>query len=363
MPFQMPEIRQSNALAMISNIRQQRTANALADRQVGLQEAQGRRAEAEFNAAQQAAQRARVEAQMKNVAMALYRMPEGARAQGLQALQGDPRFADLPPQAWQFIGSNPQALTTQNLSTFLNAGGDLTPEQLAADKRRMAEAEAKPEVIVTYGADGKTPVRRAFNPYGPELAAGVTDAPDAEAAMTDARTRAENAANRALTREGWRRADARAADAARAAAAVAGAPQADKPTESARLSRGFLMRMQNADTLLSRLAIDGVDPSSLGSVVSGASNYTASPGLQMYRQAANDWIRAKLRRESGASIAPDEMEREFETYFPVYGDSPEVIQQKAEARAIATQGMMEAAALPSTQASRPNGGWSIEPAR
>lgn len=64
-----------------------------------------------------------------------------------------------------------------------------------------------------------------------------------------------------------------------------------------------------------------------------------SPQQQQYRQAQEDWVRAKLRKESGAVIADDEMQREIETYFPQIGDSPEVIQQKARSRATALQGM------------------------
>jgi len=64
---------------------------------------------------------------------------------------------------------------------------------------------------------------------------------------------------------------------------------------------------------------------------------------QQYKQAADDWIRAKLRKESGAVIGEDEMRKEYETYFPQVGDLPEVIAQKAQARAIATNAMKTSA--------------------
>jgi hypothetical protein len=64
---------------------------------------------------------------------------------------------------------------------------------------------------------------------------------------------------------------------------------------------------------------------------------------QQYKQAADDWIRAKLRKESGAVIGEDEMRKEYETYFPQIGDGPEVIAQKAQARAIATNAMRTSA--------------------
>lgn len=64
---------------------------------------------------------------------------------------------------------------------------------------------------------------------------------------------------------------------------------------------------------------------------------------QQYKQAAETWIRSKLRKESGAAIGKDEMEQEFRTYFPQVGDSDTVITQKAAARQIATDAMKKSA--------------------
>jgi hypothetical protein len=41
-----------------------------------------------------------------------------------------------------------------------------------------------------------------------------------------------------------------------------------------------------------------------------------SPEQQKYKQAADNWIRANLRKESGAVIGADEMAAEYATYFP-----------------------------------------------
>jgi hypothetical protein len=64
---------------------------------------------------------------------------------------------------------------------------------------------------------------------------------------------------------------------------------------------------------------------------------------QKYDQAAQDWIRAKLRKESGAAIGKDEMVQEYNTYFPQVGDSAEKLAQKTEARRVATLGMQKSA--------------------
>jgi len=64
-----------------------------------------------------------------------------------------------------------------------------------------------------------------------------------------------------------------------------------------------------------------------------------SPGQQSYAAAAMDWIRAKLRKDSGAAIGEQEAKQEYETYFPVPGDLPSVVQQKRELRAVVSRGM------------------------
>lgn len=69
-------------------------------------------------------------------------------------------------------------------------------------------------------------------------------------------------------------------------------------------------------------------------------NQMRSPEYQKYRQAADQWIRAKLRKESGATITPEESEDEFRTFFPQPGDNPAVVAQKKAARQQAIQGMI-----------------------
>lgn len=68
-------------------------------------------------------------------------------------------------------------------------------------------------------------------------------------------------------------------------------------------------------------------------------NQMRSPEYQKYRQAADQWIRAKLRKESGATITPEESEGEFRTFFPQPGDGPQVVEQKKLARQQAIEGM------------------------
>lgn len=77
-------------------------------------------------------------------------------------------------------------------------------------------------------------------------------------------------------------------------------------------------------------------PFGLGdSSAEGLVKASATPEQQQYLNAAQEWIRAKLRKESGAVIGPQEMIDEYKTYFPVAGDSAKVIAQKNKLRTTA----------------------------
>jgi len=119
------------------------------------------------------------------------------------------------------------------------------------------------------------------------------------------------------------------------------------PTEGERTSANYLGRMEAAEGLLG-----GYTPSmpdymaaqrmmSGGPVSTGIANQILSDEGQQYYQAAADWVRAKLRKESGAVISPEEMAQEIKTYFPVPGDSRATIEQKRRARLQAMEGMRQ----------------------
>ncbi len=133
---------------------------------------------------------------------------------------------------------------------------------------------------------------------------------------------------------------------------VSGAPvkgAGSKPTEGEANAAGFAQRMERVNSILSGLpASAGPDfvTATAGAVpfVGGlAQRSVQSAQQQQYKQAADDWIRAKLRKESGAAIGVEEMEQEYRTYFPQIGDSQEVIKQKTQAREVATAAMKRAA--------------------
>jgi hypothetical protein len=128
-----------------------------------------------------------------------------------------------------------------------------------------------------------------------------------------------------------------------------------KPTEGETNAAGFASRMVAAEAITSKLAtgnapkfgeaitsiiplIGKAIPEVIPQAVGGL-----SPERRQYLQAANNFIRANLRKESGAAIGADEWTAEFINYFPQYNDDEQTIKQKAIFRNILTQNMIGSA--------------------
>jgi len=128
-----------------------------------------------------------------------------------------------------------------------------------------------------------------------------------------------------------------------------------KPTEGETNAAGFASRMVAAESITSKLAtgnapkfgeaitsviplIGKAIPEIIPQAVGGL-----SPERRQYLQAANNFIRANLRKESGAAIGADEWTQEFINYFPQYNDDEQTIKQKAIFRNILTQNMIGSA--------------------
>lgn len=113
-------------------------------------------------------------------------------------------------------------------------------------------------------------------------------------------------------------------------------PEAPSGEESN--AAGFLVRMKDATKLLDAFEDKG-KPSVVTSFVGGVpfvggylERGTQTKEQQQYKNAALAWIRAKLRKESGAAIGADEAAQEYQNYFPVINDTKEVIEQKRRLR-------------------------------
>lgn len=97
---------------------------------------------------------------------------------------------------------------------------------------------------------------------------------------------------------------------------------------------GFYDRLTNAAQL-----IDGMEKDISAMGLAGQARMKYAPNVlqsdigQNFNQAANDFINAALRRESGAAISQSEYSRFSSIYFPQPGDRKEVLEQKKRARA------------------------------
>jgi len=140
-----------------------------------------------------------------------------------------------------------------------------------------------------------------------------------------------------------------ASQAPESAERVVGGGLPPKPSEGESKAASFADRMDLAAPILDRLeeargqGIMLTQGQVMLGRVPGVGDYLKRSSLNVaqakYLAAAMDWIRAKLRRDSGAAIGEKEAIQEYETYFPVPGDSPEVMEQKRELRATVQNGM------------------------
>jgi hypothetical protein len=132
-----------------------------------------------------------------------------------------------------------------------------------------------------------------------------------------------------------------------------------KPTEAEQKASGFSQRMELSNQLITdlenKIAAKGEEPNimlptatsqAIGSIPfvgDYARTRFTSTEQQQYRQAQENWVRANLRKESGAVIGADEMNAEIKTYFPQPGELPEVVAQKNIARQVTQEAMKTAA--------------------
>lgn len=131
---------------------------------------------------------------------------------------------------------------------------------------------------------------------------------------------------------------------------IAQRPPEEKPlTEDQARATGFAARMIQASKIIDPLdfsaaAKPGIVETLVGPKIGPvATNIMRDEDRQRYRQAQENWVRANLRKESGAVIGVEEMAKEIENYFPQQGDTNAVIEQKRKNREAATQGMITAA--------------------
>lgn len=135
-----------------------------------------------------------------------------------------------------------------------------------------------------------------------------------------------------------------------------------KPTEMEQKAAGFAQRMELSDQLIkeveNKVSTQQLEGKDVGTMYPTArtqalgnvpligkylENVGSSTQQQLYRQAQENWVRANLRKESGAVIGEGEMKDEIRTYFPQPGDKPEQIAQKQLSRQVTQKAMKTAA--------------------
>lgn len=119
-----------------------------------------------------------------------------------------------------------------------------------------------------------------------------------------------------------------------------------KITDEQAKAAGYYQRMREADSILGgagpeKASMDLMQQATANIPVVG-NNYV-SPDYQKAQQAQRNFINSILRRESGAVISPSEFDNARLQYFPQYGDSQEVLLQKARNRQNSMQGVLGAA--------------------
>ena len=118
---------------------------------------------------------------------------------------------------------------------------------------------------------------------------------------------------------------------------VPGMPQ--KPmTETQAKDNLFGLRMQEAQRGLAELAKDK-DPVTSIKPWARWTSVMAGDNAQRFEQYQRDFINAVLRKESGAAIGKDEFDNALIQYFPRWGDSQAVIDQKTRNRQLALEGV------------------------
>jgi hypothetical protein len=139
-----------------------------------------------------------------------------------------------------------------------------------------------------------------------------------------------------------------------------------KTTEGEKSSAGYLSRMRAAENTLDELSVEEPAVRSITSLLAGGSNFEGivlDERQERILQAQRDWVRAKLRKESGAVIGPEEMAEEIRTYFPLPGEGESVIEQKRQSRKQAERQfeIMSGAASPQAQQPTDSGGPNSQP--
>ena len=106
----------------------------------------------------------------------------------------------------------------------------------------------------------------------------------------------------------------------------------------------YANRLVQSDNILKNFDNEEIDMGLGVSVQQGLPNimnFAKSADFQSMEQAQRNFLNAVLRKESGAVISPSEFEEGRKQYFRQPGDSPEVVKQKAQNRALVVNSFIQ----------------------
>ena len=223
-------------------------------------------------------------------------------------------------------GRNRFGATVKPLNATAQKIQDYLPEGVSVDGRAGTTKATSSQRIAARAAADKKPIKR------PDV--------DYSAALLLNENEAEQYISGTLSDEDFRKLHNKAMTSL--------AKEPKKKTEGIMKKERAFSQMTLAMPTLAKYELD---PKFIEKI-SGASgamarNWRASGDDEekMYLQAADAWVRAKLRDESGAAIGVDEMRDEYATFFPQYGDTPELIAEKSKQRGILTTQMGSASGV------------------
>jgi hypothetical protein len=121
---------------------------------------------------------------------------------------------------------------------------------------------------------------------------------------------------------------------------------AGKPaTQAQETVAEYATRIEQAEQTFSSLekTIQKENPLTFWAEMKSPTSYLQSQTVQSYKQAASNFINAKLRRESGAVIAESEFTEARSQYLPAPGDTDETLKMKKANRKVVFESLKKAA--------------------
>lgn len=244
------------------------------------------------------------------------------------------------------------ALGGHSIAPFLTAVTAGTDAEAAARIEALKGMNLSPQMMSYFSSDPEAAVKfiDAYNAHqaskeSPEEAAAKAKAvalAQGEAGGVKPMTPAEIAANK-IAQENANNSGATLAETKRHntvdEAAAANKPLTDVQVNSAL----YADRAHEAEAVLSKLGhvLTSAKGRALDNIPGG--NAAQSADYQKASQAKTNFLMAVLRKESGAAIGKDEIATGDKQYFPQFGDTQGVINQKAVNRATAIAGIQKGA--------------------